>query len=111
MGKPLSNTSTRSLTLVPKGKSGKRDKIQPGTMRAVSVDPAVAAINLDPTDEFKATITPVDDAESPEAVFNFTADADLGEGVTEITGTYSCPIVSEQASVIDPVEGDDTPKV
>lgn len=110
MGKPLANVNTRALILVPKGPSGRRDDVQKGTMKAVSADPSVASIALDPTDEFKAIITPVDGALSPSADFTFSADADLGDGVVEITGTYSCSIVAEQASVIDPQEGVDTPK-
>jgi hypothetical protein len=110
LGKLLVNTNKRPLTLVPKGKTGLRRKVQTGTMVATSGDGAVATIALDPSDEFLAWITPADEAESPEAKFSFSADADLGEGVVTITGEYSCPIGGEAASIIDPVEGEDVPK-
>jgi hypothetical protein len=113
MGKPLVNTMKRPLTLVPRGKSGKdlRDKIQKGTMVAVSADESVATIALDPADEFLAWISPVDDALSDEAKFSFKADANPNADITDdITGVYSCPIISEAASIIDPAEGEDVPK-
>lgn len=110
MGTPLANTDTRRLSLVPKDDKQKTDSIQPGTMVATSLDEAVATIALDPANELEAVITPVDGAQSDEAKFEFKADADLGEGVVEITGAYSCAIVDQMATVIDVEELGDTPK-
>jgi hypothetical protein len=118
MGKPLSNTNLRPIVLVPKTARGGRDKIQSGSMTATSGNPSLATIALDPNDEFKAWITPVDDADSGKDAdgnlipveFHFTADADLREGVVPISGLYSCPIVDEAATVIEPEEGEDVPK-
>lgn len=110
MGKPLANTDTRRLFLVPQDDDAKKDSIQAGTMKATSLDESVATVALDPNDELQAIVTPVDGAESDEAKFEFTADADMGEGVVEIKGEYSCPIVDKMATVISVTEGEDTPK-
>jgi hypothetical protein len=110
MGKPLSNTDVRRLVLVPKNDKEKVDSIQKGTMKAMSEDESVATVALDPQDELQALITPADGAQSPEAKFRFTADADMGEGVSEIQGTYSCPIVDQMATIIQVEEGEDLPK-
>jgi hypothetical protein len=109
MGKPLSNTDVRRLTLVPKDDKEKVDSIQSGTMKAVSTDDAICAVALDPQDELQAKLTPVDGAMGL-VTFTFTADADLGEGVTEIHGEYSCDVVDQMATIIQVEEGEDLPK-
>jgi len=110
MGTPLSNTDTRLLIIVPVDDKDKREKIQAGTMEARSLDESVATIALDPADEFQARVTPVDDAQSSEAKFEFRADADLGEGIVNVVGEYSCPIVDQMATMLKVEEGGDTPK-
>lgn len=109
MGKPLSNTDTRRLFIVPKDDKDKKEKVQDGTMVATSADETVATIALDPADQLQAIITPVDDAKGM-ATFSFKADADLGEGTVEVTGEYSCEIIDQMASILTVEEGEDTPK-
>jgi hypothetical protein len=109
MGKPLSNTDVRRLVLVPKNEKDKVDSIQKGTMKAVSTDDAIAAVALDPQDELQALITPADGAQGL-VTFTFTADADMGEGVQEISGEYSCEVVDQMATIIQVEEGEDLPK-
>jgi hypothetical protein len=109
MGKPLSNTDVRRLTLVPKDDKDKVDSIQKGTMAAKSTNDAVCAVALDPQDELQALLTPADGAQGL-VTFTFTADADMGEGVSEISGEYSCEVVDQMATIIQVEEGEDLPK-
>jgi hypothetical protein len=110
MGKPLANTDVRRIYIVPKNDQDKKDKVQDGSMVATSRDESVATIKLVPENQLEADITPVDGASSAEVFFDFKADADLGEGVVEITGSYSCPIIDEMASILQVEEGADSPK-
>jgi hypothetical protein len=110
MGKPLANTDVRRIYIVPKNDKDKQDKVQDGSMVATSRDESVATIRLVPENQLEADIIPADDASSAEAFFDFKADADLGEGIVEITGSYSCPIVDEMASILQVEEGPDSPK-
>ena len=109
MGKPLSNTDTRRLVLVPKNEKDKVDSIQAGTMKASSSDDAICAVALDPADELQAILTPADNAQGL-VTFTFTADADMGDGVQEISGEYSCEVVDQMATIIQVEEGEDSPK-
>ena len=109
MGKPLSNTDVRRLVLVPKDDKDKVDSIQKGTMAAKSTDDSICAVALDPQDELQALLTPADGAQGL-VTFTFTADADMGEGVSEISGEYSCEVVDQMATIIQVEEGEDLPK-
>jgi hypothetical protein len=116
-GRPLSNTMIRTLNLVPKTAGGKPAKIQAGSITGESSDTALATVEV-AADGASARLIPVDGAESGadangvpiEVVFTFSGDADLGAGVRTVGGTYSCVIVAEEATGIEPEEAADTPK-
>jgi len=117
MGTVLNNTNTRKLGLAFVDDLKKPEKVQKGSVAAVSSDPTVATIAVDPSETF-ATITPVDGADSGldatgvpvELSFTITADSDKGAGVREISAVYSCAVVGADATSIQVTEAGDTPK-
>ena len=60
-----------------------------------SSDEAIATVEVDSTDSTMATVTPSTDL--GQAQISCTADADLGEGVKEITSTFDVSVVAGEA--------------
>ena len=117
MGTNLNNSNTRRLKLSFVDDLGKPEKVQKGSVAAMSSDESVATIKVDSSETF-ATITPVDGADSGSddtgapvpLSFTITADSDKGEGVREISAVYSCAVVGADATSVQITEDGDTPK-
>ena len=79
-----------------------------GDVDWASSDETIARITVDGTDSTRCMVYPVDNL--GQAQISATADADLGEGVTEIITTGNIEVVAGQAvsGTIEPV-GDPIP--
>jgi hypothetical protein len=75
---------------------GKPAKVEQGSVKITCSDDSVT-IEVDPANPFKATLTAVHENEDTGAVLTITADADLGEGVVEISGSEPLVITSGPA--------------
>jgi hypothetical protein len=86
----------------PVDRKGKPAKIQPGSMKFVCSDDS-AVLTQDPSNEFKCLVAGANENEVTGAVITFTADADLGDGVTEISGIEPLVVTSGPAVGFGPV--------
>jgi hypothetical protein len=105
----LSNTQKVSIKLNPKGPSGRTAKID-GVPVWKNTDETLGTLVV-ATDGLSAVYTTVDGASGNSQVI-VDADADLGAGVTDITGLLDINVVApeEQATTIEMVAGTPEPK-
>jgi hypothetical protein len=88
----LTNTQQAALSIAPVDRKGKPAQVD--AIVFTSSDDTVATVTQDPDDPRKALLKAV---ETGTAQINVTADADLGDGVLELTGTLDVTVVAGQA--------------
>ena len=94
MATQVGNDQTITVTAgtVPSGSA-----VEAGSVVWASSDPAVATIAADPANELSAVITPVAGATGTVDI-TVTGDADVGAGVTSITGIGQLEVIAGQAT-------------
>lgn len=90
----LQLTNTQQCALSVQGVDKKGNPAQLDSVVFTSSDNSVATVTSDPSDPNKALVKAV---AAGTAQINVTADADLGDGVTELTGTLDLTVVAGQA--------------
>jgi hypothetical protein len=93
----IKDTQKVSGQLKPKDSKGNATTVQAGSVNYDSTDANVCTVVKDPDDETKFTVT----AGAPGvAQVNFTADADLGEGVVQVSGSLAVEVTAGQATTL-----------
>jgi hypothetical protein len=90
----LQLTNTQQCPIAVQGVDKKGNPAELDSVVFTSSDPSVATVDQDPADQTKALVKAV---AAGTAQINVTADADLGDGVTEITGALDLAVVAGQA--------------
>jgi len=90
----LQLTNTQQCPIEVSGVDKKGNPAELDSVVFTSSDPSVATVEADPADQDKALIKAV---ATGTAQINVTADADLGDGVSELTGTLDVTVVAGQA--------------
>jgi hypothetical protein len=105
----INNTQKVSITITPKGKSGRPAKID-GVPTWQNTDETLGTLVV-AADGLSAVYTTVDGASGNSQVI-VDADADLGAGVVDITGLLDINVVApeEQATTIEITAGTPEPK-
>lgn len=80
--------------LQPVDRKGNPAQVEAGTVVFTVDDPSIAEVQVDPTNELAGTI--ITKAVGVTQI-NYSADADLGEGVTTISGFDAIEVKAEQA--------------
>lgn len=88
----LTSTQQASLSISAVDARGKPAQVDDVTWS--SSDESVATVTVDPTDPRKATVKSVD---AGTAQINVSADADLGDGVSTLTGLLDLTVLAGQA--------------
>lgn len=83
MALSLTSTQFATGTLQPVDSKGRPAKVEAGSVVFTSSDESVFVVTQDPTNELGLTITAVGEG---TAQLDYSADADLGEGVVTISG-------------------------
>lgn len=79
----------------PVNRLGGPAKVEAGTVEYLSSDPSVASVEEDPSDETKFKIV----AHAPGVCqVDISADADLGEGVSTVSGFVAVEVLPEAAT-------------
>lgn len=93
----VSMTDTQFVTgqITPTNKKGNPAPVEAGSVKITSSNESVAVVTQDVADQTKFTVTGV----APGvAQIDVSADADLGEGITNITGFLAVEILPAQAT-------------
>lgn len=105
MSQSMTATQKVRATVQAVDSKGRPAKIQAGSVEYKSSDAAVVTVVEDPNNELAADIL---GAGVGSATVTVTADADLGDGVTEVSGTIDFDIVDPLATgfgiTLGPVE-------
>jgi hypothetical protein len=88
----LTNTQQASLSISAVDRKGRPAQVD--SIVFTSSDPNVATVEQDTADPSKALLKAVD---AGTAQINVTADADLGDGVSELSGVLDVTVVAGQA--------------
>lgn len=97
----LTDSQDCDLAVSVKDRKGNPASVQDPTW--ASSDSGVLALQVDPSDPLKATISAV--GPTGAALVTFQGDADLGEGVMPIVGTLDVVVIAGQATVIEIAAG------
>lgn len=92
----ISLTTTQFVegVLQPVNRKGKPAKVQPGSIDYSSSDTSVFTVTEDPNDETKLVITAVGEGTGQ---LDYSADADLGDGVVTISGFTAVEVLPASA--------------
>lgn len=95
MAATLNNEQLIDGELQPVTKKGKPAEVQPGTVTISSSDETVFTVQRDPENEKKFKVIAQN---TGVAQLDFSADADLGDGVKTITGFAAIEVVPAEAA-------------
>ena len=85
-----------TVTLQPQDRLGNPASVEPGTVVFESTDPNIFTVVQNPDNELQADV--FSSVTNPgTAQLNFRADADLGDGVVEISGFSAVEVLPLQA--------------
>lgn len=110
----LTDVQSVQLSIQPIDAKNNPAPVESGSVVWASSDPTIVTVGPDPTDptnELKQVATAVGPLTAPGASVqvSVTADADLGAGVTTITGTLDFTVVASQAVSVAIQTGTPTP--
>lgn len=94
MALTLTTTQFAEATLEPQDRRGRPAPVEAGSVSFTSSDESVFTVEEDPTNELKVKITAVGEG---VAQLDYTADADLGEGVVSISGFAAIEVLPASA--------------
>lgn len=90
----MTTTQFVDVELTPKNRLGAPALVQPGSVLFQTTDAAVLVVEADPENELKVKVVAKGEG---TAKLQYTADADLGEGVVAISGEVTFLIQPAQA--------------
>ncbi len=93
----LQLTNTQQCPIAVSGVDKKGNPAELDSVIFTSSDPSVATVEPDPSDPGNQNKALVKAVAAGTAQINVTADADLGDGTTELTGTLDLTVVAGQA--------------
>lgn len=94
MAVSITTTQQVSGTLQPVDAKGKPASVEAGTVKFSSSDEAVFTVEQDPSNELSVKVVAVGPG---TAQLNYSADADLGEGVKTIEGFTAIEVLPASA--------------
>ena len=105
----MSYSQKVSVEINPVDSNGNPAPVEPGSVTVESSDLSICTVEKDPDNENKFDILGSNDGSAGVAQIDISADADLGEGVTTITGFIGVEITPKQAvglglTIGEPVE-------
>lgn len=107
MATQVGDNQTIDATATPVDAGGGTRSIEAGSAKWASSDEAVATVAADPANELHAIITPV---AVGTCTISVTGDADLGAGVTTITGSGDLEVIAGEATGFTLAFGNPQPK-
>lgn len=109
MATQVGNNQTIDCTATPVKADGSAAAIEAGSAKWATSDEANVPVTVDPANELHATFTPAA-AFTGTVDVTVTGDADLGAGVTTITGTGQLEVIAGEATGFTLAFGNPAPK-